>query len=437
MKTITRNLSLVAILSLAFMTTPAFAQSSMQGMDMSQTQPPTKKPEKPTTEGKTHSDKGKQPQQPAAHSMSGMDMSSMSGMPTPTQLPATKQPPAQKTPAQKEKPAEHSMSGMDMSSMPNMVMPPPQQQMPTGAHTQHAGSMSGMDMHKSPMSYMPMQPPPNVTGELQVLDIGAQIGVRPVVRGLNGGAMQMDMQGMQMQGGEAPPDARSADYSDGIGYGPLGPPVMAGEKPLAMLLIDRLEYFNGRDGNGVALDAQGWYGTDTNKLWVKVEGERSTGRLQNLRTEALWAHPIGIYWNTQLGIRHDFGVGPDRTWAAFGVQGLAPYFFDIEATFYVGQAGRTAFRFEAEYELLLTQRLILQPRFEVNLYGRDDPQLGIGAGLSDAALGLRLRYEFSRKFAPYVGVEWERKFGKTADFARNAGEPTFDPRLVAGLRLWF
>ena len=436
MKAIARNWCLATVLSVAFIAVPAFAQDSMRGMDMSQMQSPAKEPVKPATKKKPHSTKRKQTQQPAEHSMSGMDMSSMLGTPTPPQPAAMKHPLAKKTQAQKEKPAAHSTSGMDMSSMPGMTMPPPQQSS-SEQHAQHAGAMPGMDMEKSPMPYMPMQPPPNVTGKLQLLDIGSQIGVRPVVRGLNGGAMQMDMQGMQMQGGKAPSGVRSADYSDGIGYGQTPGLHMLDDAALGMLLIDRLEYFDGRNGNGGALDAQGWYGTDANKLWVKVEGERSAGRLQDLRTEALWARPLGIYWNTQLGVRHDFGVGPGRTWAAFGLQGLAPYFFDVEATFYVGQAGRTAFRFESEYELLLTQRLILQPRFEVNLYGRDDPQRGIGSGLSDATAGLRLRYEFTRKFAPYVGVEFERKFGRTADLARNAGEPAFDPRLVAGLHFWF
>lgn len=383
-------------------------------------------------------------------------MQGMSHVQQPAKKPAkpatTKKPLPKQT--QPQKSAAHSMSGMDMSSMPSMTMP--SQSMPDKQHAAHAGamqgikktqapkdtspSMPGMDMSSMPGMDMPgtsMQPPPNLTGETQKLDIGSQIGVRPVVRGLNLETMQMDMEGMQMQGGKAPADARSADYSDGLGYGSLGGPVMAGTKPLAMLLIDRLEYFDGRDGNGVALDAQGWYGTDANKLWLKTEGETGAGRLQDLRFEALWAHPLRIYWNTQLGVRHDFGVGPGRTWGAFGVQGLAPYWFNIEATFYVGQAGRTAFRFESEYEILLTQRLILQPRFEINLYGRNDPQRGIGSGLSDATGGLRLRYEFTRKFAPYVGVEFDRKFGKTADLARAAGERAFDPRLVAGLHFWF
>ena len=250
---------------------------------------------------------------------------------------------------------------------------------------------------------------------------------------------QDSMQSMDMsiQGGPAPSDARSADYSDSVDNGEMTGMDMLDDAPLGMLLLDRLEYFDGRDANGAALEAQAWYGTDANKLWLKAEGERSGGRLQELRTEALWDRPFAAYWDTQLGVRHDFGIGPDRTWAAFGVHGLAPYWFDIDATVYVGQSGRTALRFESEYELLLTQRLILQPRVEVNFYGRDDPQRDIGAGFSDAELGVRLRYEFARQFAPYIGVEAARKFGKSADFTHAAGESAFDPRLVAGIRFWF
>lgn len=230
---------------------------------------------------------------------------------------------------------------------------------------------------------------------------------------------------------------RSPDYSEGFDYGAMTGMDMPGDAWLGMLLVDRLEYFDGRDDQGAALDVQAWIGSDENRLWFKAEGDHAGGRLQDLRTEALWNHSVTAFWDTQLGIRQDFGVGPDRTWAAFGVQGLAPYWFDVEATFYVGQAGRTAFRFEAKYELLLTQRWILQSRFEASLYGRDDPQRGIGSGLSDATLGLRLRYEVTRQFAPYVGVEFARTFGQTAELARDAGEPAFDPRFVAGVRFWF
>lgn len=250
------------------------------------------------------------------------------------------------------------------------------------------------------------------------------------------------MPGMDMPPVHSPPAAlqpalRSADYSDGIGYATAGDMEMHDDAPLGKLLVDSIERFDGRADSGIALDAQAWYGNDANKLWLKAVGERAGGRLQDLRTEALWDHPLTAFWDTQAGVRHDFGGGPDRTWAAFGVQGLAPYWFEIEATLYVGSTGRSAFRFESEYELLLTQRLIVQPRFEANLYGRNDPQRGIGSGLSDAELGVRLRYEFTRQFAPYVGLEFARRFGQTARFVRDAGGSAFDVRAVVGLRLWF
>lgn len=230
---------------------------------------------------------------------------------------------------------------------------------------------------------------------------------------------------------------RSADYSDGIDYGPMVGMEMPGDQRIGKLLVDRLEYFDGRDDDGVALDAEAWYGSDANRLSLKAEGEHADGRLQGLRAEALWSRAVAAYWDAQLGVRHDFGAGPDRTWAAFGVEGLAPYWFEVDAAFYVGQSGRTALRFEAEYEMRITQRWIAQPRFEANAYGRDDPQRGIGSGLSDATLGVRLRYEVTRQFAPYVGVEWERAFGNTEQLARARGDSAFDSRVVAGVRFWF
>ena len=212
---------------------------------------------------------------------------------------------------------------------------------------------------------------------------------------------------------------------------------MADKAPHVKVMLDRVERFHASGSNGQAVDAQAWVGGDADKLWFKVDGERANGRLGATRTEALWNHAIATYWGLQVGARRDVGDGPGRTWAAFGVQGLSPYWFDIQTTAYVGQGGRTALRFEGEYDLLLTQRLILQPDVKVAFYGKRDPERGLGAGLSDIDVGLRLRYEVSRKFAPYVGVVWNRKFAGTAGYARDSGNDVQTTRVVAGVRLWF
>lgn len=257
--------------------------------------------------------------------------------------------------------------------------------------------------------------------------------------GMDHGHMQgMELGSMSMQGGSAPPGARDPDYSDGVDGGAMsGMRGMHGHSVLASVIVDRLEQFHGDNANGQAIDAQAWYGSDLDKLWFKLDGERSDGRLGATRSEVLWNHAFAPYWGWQAGVRHDSGEGPARNWAAFGFQGLSPYWFDVEATAYVGESGRTALRLETEYELLLTQRLILQPDVEVNFYGKNDPARGIGSGLSDIDVGLRLRYEVTRKFAPYVGVVWSRKFGKTADYARTDFGQVEDTQLVAGVRLWF
>ena len=153
--------------------------------------------------------------------------------------------------------------------------------------------------------------------------------------------------------------------------------------------------------------------------------------------QLLYGHAFAPWWELVVGVRRDFGPGPSRDWAAFGIQGLAPYRLDVEATAYLGESGRTALRLEAEYELLLTNRLVLQPLVQLDLYGKEDPATGTGSGLSEMEAGLRLRYEIRREFAPYVGVAWQRRFGDTADLARAAGEEVEDTRLVAGLRVWF
>jgi copper resistance protein B len=205
----------------------------------------------------------------------------------------------------------------------------------------------------------------------------------------------------------------------------------------AMFKLSRFERAFSDDGPSTDWKADAWIGGDIDKLWLRSEGEHAHGGLEQADVEVFWNHAVAAFWDTQLGVRQDFGQGPNRTWAAFGIQGLAPYWFEVDLTGYVGDSGRTALRAEIDYEILLTQRLILQPRLEVNAYGKSDPTAGIGSGLDDAQAGLRLRYEIRREFAPYVGVEWVRRFGQGTDFVREAGQPARETQWIVGVRIWF
>ncbi|MGH8174820.1 MAG: copper resistance protein B [Steroidobacter sp.] len=206
--------------------------------------------------------------------------------------------------------------------------------------------------------------------------------------------------------------------------------------PVGMALIDQFEWREIDDADVILWDGQAWYGDDYNKAWFKAEGERLNGEYEG-RTELLWDRIAARWWSVQAGVRHDFGEGPSRTWAAFGLQGLAPHWFEVEATIYVGDEGRIAARASVEYDLLLTQRLILRPELEFNAYGEDDSANGIGSGFSDGEIALRLRYEIRREVAPYLGVAWTRLYGDTADLARAAGRGEDDLQVVAGVRMWF
>lgn len=250
-------------------------------------------------------------------------------------------------------------------------------------------------------------------------------------------SMPMDHGGMSMQGGPAPADARDPHaYSGGYDLGPFKLR-LADTHSLGSLLVDNLEAARTDGNTRAAYDVQAWYGRVYDRVVLKAEGEIDDGTTEEARTELLWSHAIASFWDAQLGLRYDSGAGPNRGWLAFGVQGLAPYWYEVDLAGYLGEDGRTALRLEAEYELLLTQRLILQPRIEAELYGKRDPERGLGSGLSEVTAGLRLRYEIRREFAPYVGVEWARKFGGTEDIARAAGNDPKESRVVAGVRFWF
>ena len=254
---------------------------------------------------------------------------------------------------------------------------------------------------------------------------------------MNHGGSGMDHGSMSMQGGKAPSDARDPHaYSDGYDFGPLNLRLMD-QHNFSSLLVDNLEAMRTQDTTSVEYDLQAWHGGTYDRAVLKAEGEVDDGRFEEARTELLWSHAVAVFWDTQLGVRYDSGEGPNRSWLAFGVQGLAPYWFNVDAAVYAGEAGRTALRLDAEYDLLLTQKLILQPAVEANVYGQSDAERSLGSGLSDVSVALRLRYEIRREFAPYVGIERVRKFGDTADFARAAGTGAGETRLIAGLRFWF
>jgi len=185
-------------------------------------------------------------------------------------------------------------------------------------------------------------------------------------------------------------------------------------------------------------DGQGWIGTDYDKLWIKSEGTlQSSGTVDDGQQQFLYSRAVTTYFDLQGGLRSDIDSRPTRNWGALGIQGLAPYFFDLEVTGFVSGEGHLAGKLEASYDLLLTQRLILQPQVEFNIYSKADPARLVGAGFSDIDTGLRLRYEFDRKFAPYIGVVYEGKFGQAAIFARQFGESSGDVRFVFGIRTWF
>lgn len=226
-------------------------------------------------------------------------------------------------------------------------------------------------------------------------------------------------------------------YTDGLDFSRLSKPKMGDEDYLGSVIVDRLEGVNARDDFSMTYDWQAWYGQDYDKVVVRAEGEIDQGTFKNARNEALWAHALTPYWDTQIGVRIDSGLGTDRVWGAFGVQGFAPYWVYIEATGYVGEEGRTAFRLETEYDVLITQKLILQPRIEVNFYSHRDPSRFVSSGLSNIEAGMRLRYEVKREFAPYIGIEWASTFGSAADSIRLQGNKTEETRFVAGVHFWF
>ncbi len=204
------------------------------------------------------------------------------------------------------------------------------------------------------------------------------------------------------------------------------------------LIADRMEYRVTKGRDGYAWQVMGWVGGDIDRLAIETEGEGAfDDALETGEVRAVWRHALDPWWNFELGARRDFGAGPDRTYGVIGIEGLAPYWFEVGAHAFVSNKGDVHFRLEAEHDMRLTQRLILQPSLELDAAAQDVPELDIGAGFEKIELGARLRYEFVREFAPYVGVHWERKLGETARLSRAVGESPSSFSAVVGIRAWF
>lgn len=232
-------------------------------------------------------------------------------------------------------------------------------------------------------------------------------------------------------------------WSDGLQRG-RGPFTDAGVAPLHLhdehafwrWRADRLEWVEGHDSQ-LVLEGLVDYGRTYRGWRLRPEAEFSDGSLEDYQVDLVHRRALAPYWDLQAGLRHERHADASRSWLGVGLAGLAPYWFELDLSVWLGESGRTALNMEADYEWLLSQQWILAPGIEVDAYGDDDPAAGLGSGLAEVAAGLRLRYEVTRQVAPYIGWEWEGQFGETADLARAAGIPRRDSRWLIGLRLWY
>jgi len=385
---------------------------------------------------------------PAAAQMNHSNMPGMT-MPMPAKKAPAKKPAAKKTIAKKpiaKKPAAKKAgpkkpvaqkgatkpadphAGHDMSSMPGMQTPaasaPPQ----TTCLPEHAA------MGHCTLPTTQRAPPPEPTCAPEHAAMGH---CTP--------ATTNTAEGTSLPAGNAPRPPVPTDHAGDAVYGT--PAMEMGRHHLkefhgdqkffqALLNVFEAQLRNGRDG--YEWDGEAWYGGDINRLWLKSEGEGAFGRpVEKAEVQALYSRAIGPYFNVQGGVRYDFKPNPSRVYATVGFEGLAPSFFDVEGALFLSNKGELMARLEGYYDQRITQRLILQPRAELNFAAQSSREIGVGKGLSDAELGLRLRYDIRREFAPYIGVQYRRAFGDTRQFLRAEGEDAAGWSVVSGIRMWF
>jgi copper resistance protein B len=214
------------------------------------------------------------------------------------------------------------------------------------------------------------------------------------------------------------------------------------EMTVSKIIFDQLEYRKGNNTEFNRWDMQGWKGTDYDKFWVKFEGlDIKSENSGEFEFQALYSKAVSAYWDLQYGARYDRsygnGMNDERYFGVIGFQGLAPYWFEVEPALFMDSNGEISARVVASYDLLFSQRLILQPRIEINASASNLPELGIGQGVNNLQFDLRLRYEFIREIAPYVGITWQKKYGDSAVYSQQQGSPSEFTEVVLGVRVWF
>jgi len=356
--------------------------------------PPAATPASPPAAMPGHDMSTMQPAAPAkpASPMPGHDMSTM--QPAAPAKPASPMPGHDMSTMQPTAPAKPAapMPGHDMGTMQPAVPAMPADPMP-------GHDMSSMDAAPPAPAVAP-PPPPALAGPPHAADA--------------------------VYGAEEMAEARARETAE------------HGGTRTYKVMIDQLEMQARKGDDGYYWEALAWYGGDINKLWISTEGEGNFGEgPEKSEIQVLYSRALNPWFNLQTGARHDFRPDPQRSHLVLGIEGLAPYWFEINAAIFLSTKGEFTARFEGEYDQRLTRRLILQPRLEFNLAAQNAPGIRVGSGLVNVETGLRLRYEFKPEFAPYIGVGYQRAFGNTADFARARGDNVGGLSLLLGVRTWF
>jgi copper resistance protein B len=338
--------------------------------------------------------------------MSHMSMSDEQGM-SHSQMTVNKKPIQKVKKVNTRKP----MPMTDMKDMKQTQMPMAKMKSMDNGQMPMA-DMRGMDMSQAPMAGM---------GDMSQMSMGGMQG----------------MQGMSMQSNSPPADARNPDYSQGHGF-VMMPPHMMGNGIMYGVMLDRVEVTQDGGKTGLGLRSVSWLGTDSNRVVLKLDSSNTQLEQNTLTTGLAWRKPLSTFWNYDLGVQNDHENGkPNQSWLMANINGIAPYWFNLDGTVLLGKSGLVGVVFDGSYDLRITQRLILDPSLSVKLYNKDDPDQEIGQGLSNGSVGLRLRYEVMRTFAPYVSVEENRYFGRTANFYKIKDGTSNDTIVSVGVRSWF